>query len=51
MTLPQFNERPVKRGGGPQMPDMGKINDVGNLDPSGVFGGLPKPGGSPFPGR
>ena len=51
-TLPEFNQRPVKNGGkGPNLPDMSSINDVGRQDPTGVFGGMPKQGGTPFPGR
>lgn len=49
-TTPEFRERPV-RGGGPQMPDLSRANDVGAADPSGVFGGIPVPGQGPIPGR
>ena len=46
-SMPQFNRRPVKRGNA-SLPDVSKLSDVGNGDPSGVFGGLPGPGGSPM---
>ena len=47
-NIPQFARKHQQRS---EMPDLSRVSDVGNGDPSGVFGGIPVPGQGPIPGR